>query len=139
MLLAAAPPATAQSGDLNGEKSKIIALENAWGQAESHKDIKALEGLLDDDLVYIRYDGSLWDKKKYLASVKEANSSEDEAVNEAMVAHAHGNSALVTGIYRVKGTEKGKAYVRRERFVDMWVYRNGVWVCVASQVTLIVH
>jgi hypothetical protein len=37
----------------------------------------------------------------------------------------------------VKGTEKGKPYARRERFIDTWVHRGDNWVCVATQVTLI--
>jgi hypothetical protein len=43
----------------------------------------------------------------------------------------------VVGIFRVKGAEKGKQYVHRERFVDTWIKMNGTWQCVASTGTLI--
>jgi Domain of unknown function (DUF4440) len=134
-LLAAAqnPP------DFGASESKILAFENAWSQAEEHQDAKALDSLLDNSLVYIRYDGSLWSKTQYLASLKDSSSHIEQGVNESMVAHMYGNNAIVTGIYRVKGMEKGKPYLRRERFVDNWVHQNGTWVCVASQVTLISH
>jgi hypothetical protein len=121
----------------SGDRSKVLALENAWGQAEKSGDIKALEGLLDNSLVYIRYDGKLWNKAQYLGSLKDPGSHEEQAVNEEMAAQMYENVALVTGIYRVKGTERGKAYLRRERFIDTWIHRGGGWVCVASQVTLI--
>jgi len=49
----------------------------------------------------------------------------------------YGNAAVVTGTFRVKGTENGKPYVRRERFTDMWIKINEAWQCVASQTTLI--
>jgi len=89
--------------------------------------------------VYVRYDGRLWSKTQYLASLKDSSSHVEQGVNESMVAHIFGGEAVVTGIYRVKGTEKGKPYSRRERYIDTWVQKNGTWVCVASQVTLISH
>jgi ketosteroid isomerase-like protein len=127
------------SPDATAGESKILALENAWGQAEKSNDSKALDSLLDDSLVYIRYDGSVWSKSKYLASLNDHSSHEEQAVNENMTAHIYGDAALVTGIYRVKGVEQGKPYSRRERFIDTWVRRNDGWICVASQVTLIGH
>jgi hypothetical protein len=45
----------------------------------------------------------------------------------------------VTGVYREKGTYKGKPYQRRGRFTDTWVKQKGTWQCVASQSTLISH
>ena len=95
--------------------------------------------MLDDSLVYIRYDGSPWSKAQYLASLNDHRSHEGQAVNDNMTAHVYGDSVLVTGVYRVKGVEKGKPYSRREHFIDTWVQRKGVWTCVASQVTLISH
>jgi hypothetical protein len=44
---------------------------------------------------------------------------------------------VVTGTYKEKGEEKGKAYSRRGRFTDMWVREKGGWLCMASQETLI--
>lgn len=123
--------------DESADSSKILAFENAWSQAEEQQDAKALDSLLDNSLVYVRYDGALWSKTQYLASLKDSSSHVEQGVNESMVAHVFGSNAIVTGIYRVKGVEKGKPYLRRERYVDTWVQKNGRWVCVASQVTLI--
>lgn len=56
-----------------------------------------------------------------------------------MTAHLYGGSAVVTGIYREKGVNHGKPYLRRGRFTDTWVYRDNTRVCVASPSTLILH
>ena len=128
---------SAQRSDSSSIEGKVLALENAWGQAEKVGDAKALHDLLDDSLVYVRYDGSVWNKSEYLASLKDASSRVEEAVNEDMSARVFGETALVTGVYRIKGVEKGKPYARRERFIDTWVHRENTWVCVATQVTLI--
>jgi len=127
---------TAQS---DPEQTKILALENAWNQAEEHKDAKALETLLDSSLVYIDYDGTIMDKTQFIASVQEPALHPQQIVNESMTAHVYHDSAVVTGVYREKGVNHGKPYLRRGRFTDTWVYRDGVWVCVASQSTLISH
>jgi ketosteroid isomerase-like protein len=131
--------AAAQESDLSANQSKIIALENAWNQAEMHKDVKALETLLDSTLVYVDYDGTMMSKAQFIASVKAVSLHPQQIVNESMTAHVYGDSAVVTGIYREKGVKNGKPYLRRGRFTDTWVYHDQTWVCVASQSTLIVH
>ncbi|HLW83652.1 MAG TPA: nuclear transport factor 2 family protein [Candidatus Sulfotelmatobacter sp.] len=132
--------APAQGGaQTDAEQTKILALENAWNQAEEHKDVKALESLLDSTVVYIDYDGSMMNKTQFISSVKEPQLHPEQIVNETMTAHVYGDSAVVTGIYHEKGVRNGKAYLHRGRFTDTWVYRGGVWVCVASQSTLISH
>lgn len=129
----------AQANLPSAEKTKILALENAWNQAEEDKDVTALDSLLDPTLVYIDYDGSFMDKAQFMASVPAPSLHPEQIVNESMSANVYGDSAVVTGIYREKGTRNGKTYLRRGRFTDTWVYRNGTWTCVASQSTLIMH
>ena len=139
LLLVAPRPAEQSSAQPAAEQTKILALENAWNQAEEHKDIKALETLLDPTLVYIDYDGSMMDKAQFIASIKAPQLHPEQIVNESMTAHVYGDSAVVTGVYREKGVNNGKPYLRRGRFTDTWVFQQGTWVCVSSQSTLITH
>jgi ketosteroid isomerase-like protein len=125
------------SSALDPEQSRILALENAWNQAEEHKDIKALDALLDNALVYVDYDGSLMTKAQFLASAKQPALQPEQIVNEFMTVHVFADSAVVNGVYREKGKLYGKPYRRRGRFTDTWVNQNGTWRCVASQSTLI--
>jgi ketosteroid isomerase-like protein len=131
--------AVPQAAHSDAEQTKILALENAWNQAEEHKDIKALDSLLDSTLVYVDYDGSMMDKARFIESIKAPSLHPEQIVNESMTAHVYGDSAVVTGLYREKGEKNGKPYSRRGRFTDTWVYHDGAWVCVASQSTLIVR
>ena len=52
-------------------------------------------------------------------------------------AEFYGDSAIVVGIFRTKGVDKGKKYMNRERFVDTWVKIKGMWKCVAAVTVLI--
>jgi ketosteroid isomerase-like protein len=131
----------AQDSSDSAVRSKIVALEKAWNQAYKAKDTRALDAILDNEIVLINDDGSTQSKAQFLASVKSSNnnSQEQQVSPESMSVHVFGNTAIATGVFRAKGVEGGKSYVRRERFVDTWIYKNGNWVCVATNATPVVH
>jgi len=124
---------------IGSEENRILTLETAWSQAEQHKDIKVLDELLSDNLVYVEYDGTFMTKAEYLTSRQKASLQPAQVTNESTTVHMYGSSAVVTGVYREKGTSGGKSYEHRGRFTDTWVSEGGVWRCVASQSTLITH
>ena len=129
----------AQSDSDHGVESKIIALEKAWNQAYKAGDRRALDTILDNDIVLINDDGTVQNKAEFLASVTASNSQEQQVAPESMSVHVFGNAAIATGVFRAKGVEGGKPYVRRERFVDTWVYKGGKWTCVATNATPMLH
>jgi len=125
--------------DDSSVQSKVIALEKAWNQAYKAGDTKALDGILDDQIVLINDDGSVQTKAEFLKTVKKSDSQEQQVAPESMSVHVFGSAAVATGVFRAKGVEAGKPYVRRERFVDTWVYKGGKWVCVATNATPVLH
>jgi uncharacterized protein DUF4440 len=100
---------------------------------------KAVEPLLGNELICIAYDGTVMDKGRYMASVKSSVLHAEQVTSESMRVRVHGAGAVVVGVYPEKGTKHGTPYLHRERFVDTRLNRNGAWVCVASQSTLITH
>ena len=121
-------------------ESKIVAMEKAWNQAYKFRDKKALGEILHDSMVLVNDDGSLQSKSVFLASVDAARpSDEQQAEPESISVRVFGDVAIATGVFREKGVKNGKAYVRRNRFVDTWVNRNGAWVCVAASATPMLH
>jgi ketosteroid isomerase-like protein len=141
IVCATAALAPAQDDTNAAVRSKIIALEKAWNQAYKAGDTRALDSILDNEVVLINDDGSVQSKAEFLASVKSSNnnSQEQQVSPESMSVHVFGNTAISTGVFRAKGVQGGKPYVRRERFVDTWLYKNGKWVCVATNATPILH
>jgi ketosteroid isomerase-like protein len=131
--------AAAQNRADSDPVTKVLALENVWNQAEARKDTKAMDALLDNALVYVDYDGSFQTKAEFLSRVKSAASQPQQEITESVTGHMFGGTVIVTGLYRAKGMENGKSYVRRGRFVDTWTLKAGSWVCVASQATPIAH
>ena len=116
-------------------EAKILATEHMWGQAYLSKDPKALEKILDDAFVNVDSDGILQTKAEVLAEVRA--STVQQFLTESMVGHLHGNAAIVTGVFEIKGVDRGKPFAQRELFVDTWLYKNGQWVSIAGLVTRI--
>jgi ketosteroid isomerase-like protein len=119
------------------EGGRVLGLEKAWNKAIEVKDTKALDQLLAPTFVAVEIDGSVSSKSEFLSSIKAPEYQPSQAVNEDMNVQVYGNFAVVVGIFRIKGVEKGKPYVHRERFIDTWIKQNQGWQCVASSATLI--
>jgi hypothetical protein len=131
------PSSHAQIASRESDKARVLSLENAWNEAEKHKDVKALDALLSPSFAYTDSEGSFMTKLQFLASIMASNYHPEQIVNENMSAQLYDHAVVVTGIYREEGKEKGKPYIHRGRFTDTWIQENGGWYCAASQETLI--
>ncbi len=134
MIVALAP---ARQNTSNDEAGRVLALENIWNRALQEKDTNALEMLLANTLVSVDIDGSVQSKSEFLASIKAPDYQPSQVTTERTAIEVYGNAAVVVGIFRVKGTEKGKPFTHRERFVDTWIKTNGAWQCVVTTSNLI--
>src|SRR5271170_7027232 len=93
-------------------EAKVLAMERVWGQAYLSKDPRALEKILDNAFVNVNSDGRLQTKADVLVEVR--TSTVLQFLTESMAVHLHGNTAIVTGIFLIKGVERGKPYAQRE-------------------------
>jgi ketosteroid isomerase-like protein len=136
MMLAAAAPLNGQGAvPPDAQQRRILALENAWNQAQQTKDAAALDMLLAPELSYIEYDGTLMNKAEFLASVRSPTLQPLRIVNESIAVRVYGAVAVANGVVREDGVKNGKPFTIRERYTDTWVRRGDDWVCVASQST----
>lgn len=137
VLICCATASRSQSSDDNAARTRILALEHAWNQAEAFKDLKALDSILDNALLYVDEDGSLLTKAEFLSRVKSAHLQ--KVVTQSMSVSVFGDTAVVTGVYEAEFFKDGRVKIARGRFVDTWTLRNSTWVCVAAQSTPIVR
>ena len=120
-------------------RSQVLALEKAWNQAYKAGDTKALASILDNSLVLVEDDGSLKTKSEFLASVKASSGNQEQVAPESLTVRVFGKTAIAIGVIDVKGTKGGKSVVRRERFIDTWINKNGTWICIATDATPMTH
>jgi ketosteroid isomerase-like protein len=118
-------------------RAQVLALEKAWNQAYKAGDVKALSSILDNSLVLVEDDGSLKTKSEFLASVKASNANDEQVAPESLTVRVFGSTAIAIGVIAVKEAKGDKTH--RERFIDTWIYRDGSWICIATDATPMTH
>ena len=136
LLLFICLPMSAQKRDGSADRSMLIALENAWNQAQLNHDGKALDTLVADTFVYTDYDGTVMDKAKFLDDIKDPDFHPEVIANDGVKVHLYPGTAVVYGTYHAKGSYKGKAFDHHGRFTDTWIQQGDQWQCVASHTNL---
>ena len=121
-----------QGSTHEADETQLVALENAWDQAELHNDPAALKLLLIDDFIITEPDGELMTKGQLMATTADRSYHYDVLVSEGYRVRVYGTVAVVTGTYHEKGSAKGKHFDRRGRFTDTWLKFGGGWQCAAS-------
>jgi ketosteroid isomerase-like protein len=116
--------------------SKVLTLENQWNAAYKRSDIATMNSLLADDFVITIEDGTTFSKPGYIAH--NGNSTVHVEVSDMsdIKVRMHANTAVVTGAYHEKGTDKGKPYDYKDRFTDVWMNVAGKWQVIASHYSL---
>ena len=127
----------ASARDTNAERSLLIALENAWNQAQMHRDGEALNRLVVDTFVYTDWDGTILNKAKFIADSKDPSVETTLVANDDVQVYFYSGFAVVTGAYHAKGTNQGKPFDHYGRFTDTWISSDGQWRCVASHTNLV--
>ena len=123
--------------EVDVDRTKLLALENAWNQAQLHHDSDAVGQLLPESYIYTDYDGTVMNKAKFLEDLKDPNYKATSLTNTDMQVIPYTNVAIVVGTYHSKGTYKGKPFDHTGRFTDTWVYQDRKWQCVATHTNLV--
>ncbi|HEY6304492.1 MAG TPA: nuclear transport factor 2 family protein [Terriglobales bacterium] len=138
MACATAALISAQDDDATA-RAQVPGLEKTWNQAYKSGDTKALAAILDNSLVLVEDDGSLKTKSEFLATVTTSTGNQEQVAPESLTVRVFGNPAIAIGVIAVKETHGDKSVVRRERFIDTWINRNGSWICIATDATPMTH
>jgi ketosteroid isomerase-like protein len=91
--------------------------------------------VLADEFVVTYGDGSRGDKAKELSLARDFNQQVDSSKLDDFIVKVYGNTAVVMFTQHLVGPVKGKPVAVDYRYIDVWVNRDGVWKCVASQST----
>jgi ketosteroid isomerase-like protein len=127
----------AQKSKDDSQPSKLLFMERLWNEAQVNRDSRSLDAMLGANFVDTEFDGEVSDRSQFLAGIKDPQFNLDSlSIQDAKVS-MYGDSAVVVGTYRTKGTYQGKTYEHVGRFTDTWVFADGHWQCVASHSSLV--
>lgn len=130
-------PALGQAPRDDSQPTKLLFMERLWNEAQVNRDARALDAMLGANFVNTEYDGEVSDRATFLAGIRDPQFNLASLTIQDTKVSMYGDSAVVTGTYRTKGTYLGKPYEHVGRFTDTWVFADGRWQCVASHTSLV--
>ena len=119
------------------QELRLLALERLWNEAQVSRDSNALASMIGDKFVNTEWDGEVSERGKFLAGIADPLFKPTALNIQEVKVNLFHETAIVTGVYRTKGTYEGKPYDHVGRFTDTWVYDNDKWQCVASHTSLL--
>jgi len=115
----------------------VKQLEHAWIDAVKAGDADKLGEILADDWMSIGYTGKMATKQETLADVKSGKSKIESFEFGPMEVKVLGNVAVVQGTDTEKSIQGGKDSSGKWAWMDVFVKREGKWVCVRSQSAMV--
>ena len=113
---------------------ELTQLSIPWGKAPLTRDTDHLKRIWADDFSFIIDDGTVFDKKGFLAFSEEDPDTYSSSANTAFNVRVYGkNFAVTTGDDHYVGEDKdGKPFSNKDRFTNVWVRKSGTWQVVAG-------
>jgi ketosteroid isomerase-like protein len=118
-------------------EEQIKQLERDRQAAFVRGDIARIEQETADDYTTINSTGSVSDKPRMMASLSSGRTKIVSVALEDLRARVYGEVAVLTGIYRDVSVSAGVERRTNARFTRVFAKRNGRWLAVAYQQTLI--
>jgi ketosteroid isomerase-like protein len=131
----AAAPAAAQSYEVLSDQQILVQIERDWDAAFLRADAATVEKFLAEEFLAIYADGSRGDKARELALVAAFNQQIDSSRLDEFLVKIYGDTAIVTFSRHLVGPSQGRRLEVSYRYMDVFVMRDGRWLCVASQST----
>lgn len=114
-------------------KNDLLRVEREIGRANLDCDYRYFDQVEADDFIFTDAAGGVTDKKQDMAGEKDCHKTDGAYDVDDAEVRLFGSTAVVTG--RVTTTRKNKedkVVVRRSRFTDVFVWRDGRWQLVAG-------
>ncbi|HEX5109376.1 MAG TPA: nuclear transport factor 2 family protein [Vicinamibacterales bacterium] len=120
---------------VKSDQDTLMQLERDWDAAFHRGDAKFIASILADDFIATYDNGVRADKAKELDLAANFNQQIDASSLDEFTIHIYGDVAVVWFTLRLLGPIQGKPVQMTYRYMDVWRYQDGKWLCVASQST----
>lgn len=120
---------------VRSDQETLVQLERDWHRAVLDNDVDFVNRILADEFVATYDDGKRGDKARELELVASFNQQIDASSLDEFLIQIHRDTAVVHFTLRLLGPMQGKPVELVFRYIDVWVFRDGRWQCVASQST----
>ena len=125
----------AQRRPVQSDQQVLVELETRWNAAFYRRDAAFIKTILADEFVATYDDGSRGDKAKELALAAAFAEQVESAVPGEFTVKEYGDTAVVWFTLRIAGVRQGERAETVLRYTDVWVVRDGGWLCVSTHST----
>jgi len=118
-------------------QQEVLQFERDACKAFLEADVVALERVLTSDFTLTLSNGEVSTRADEINELRSGKVRYDVFENYDMLARIYGDTAVVLGKTRVKGTAEGKPFDRIVQFTDTLIKRDGRWQLAAGHVSRI--
>jgi ketosteroid isomerase-like protein len=105
----------------------VAALDTEYQAAVQRNDAAAMDRLLADDFVLITGTGRVITKADLVEDARKRNVIYERQDDSQQVVRVWGDTAVITALLWVKGTEKGAPFEYKLWFSDVYLRTEGGW------------
>ena len=116
-------------------KKEIIQIEQDLAKALSNNDTKAILAVLSEDWKMVLGTGEILTRSDLMAAFESGKLKFSAYSSADLDVRIFGDAAVVIGSGTSKGTRDGNDFTGADRFTDVYVRRDGKWLCVSSHST----
>jgi hypothetical protein len=114
-------------------KDKLIRIEHEIGRAILQCDYQYFERIEAEEFIFTDASGNVSNKRQDLAGEKDCHKSDATYDVDDTDVRLYPTSAVVTGRVTITRKDKeGKVITRKNRFTDVFVWRDATWQLVAG-------
>ena len=137
-LFAIVKSATRNAAAASNEKEEILKVDEERNQALQKGDVTTLDRIYSDDLVYANATGALLTKAQHLADLKGRALNFKSFQHDDVQVTVHGDTGILTGISTSAVEFHGTVSSSPRRFLNVFVKKDGRWLCAAHFETPVV-
>lgn len=134
-VICATSVAGAQSRSMQGDREALIQLERDWDEAFRNKDVAFVDNVLAEEFMATYGDGTRVDRAQELEMIATFNLQIDSSTVDDFTVNLYDDAAVVWFTQHMVGPSQGQSLELTYRYMDVFVFRDGRWQCVASQST----
>jgi ketosteroid isomerase-like protein len=112
--------------------TEFDTLLSTWLQAKATGDTKMIASYLADEFIGVGPAGRGEDKDAFLARIADPRITVQDVKTRGQTTRFYAKTAVVTGVYEIKGTSGGKDISGQYRYVDVWNKAGDRWHIIAS-------
>lgn len=107
----------------------------AWDEAMVANDAEAIGRFMGEEWVIVGQDGSVTGKDRFLSFVASGDLTHNVMTSEDIDLRLYGDTAVVIALGVSAGTYRGQRFREEERGSNVFVRRDGRWVCVLTHLS----